>query len=156
MRKIRGAWGRSEPPPPPFPNRARLIFALFVIFSRLPLEPSTGYIILVSHAGVSRMSYFLPRHLWGGRKYNSSKNACLRRSRHALMCSQFIRENEKSTHFCSKLRAKNGFYFSVLFDFCFLFTRVCTGCLVLTVKFLALDSCFCHLRSVRVFCFFPA
>ena len=63
------------------------------------------------------MSYFLAGHLWGGRKYNSSKNACLRRSRHALMCLQFIRENEKSTHFCSKLRAKIGF----IFRFCLTF-----------------------------------
>ena len=75
--------------------------------------------------------------------------------RYALMCLQFIRENEKSTHFCSQLLAKNGLYVSVLFDFSCLFTRVWTGCIVLSFPPFALDSCFCHLRSVRVFCFFP-
>ena len=32
MRKMRGGWGETvfSPPPPPFPSRARLIFALLV------------------------------------------------------------------------------------------------------------------------------
>ena len=102
------------------------------------------------------MSYFLPGHFWRGRKYISPKNACLRHSRHALMCLQFIRENENSTHFCSKLLAKNGFYFSVLFDFCWLFTRVWTGCIVFSFPPFALDSCFLLFPCAAHFSLFPA
>ena len=51
MRKTRGGMGRlshflPSPPPPPFPDRARLFFALLVLFTS-PLysfwEPGTGY-----------------------------------------------------------------------------------------------------------------
>ena len=102
------------------------------------------------------MSYFLPGYLWRGRKYISPKNACLRHSRHALLCLQFIRENENSTHFCSKLLAKNGFYFSVLFDFCWLFTRVWTGCIVFSFPPFALDSCFLLFPCAEQVSLFPA
>ena len=152
------AWdlGRERTAAAPFPKSRASYFRLLVIFSRLAQEPGTGYIILVSYEGVSRMSYFLPGHLWRGRKYISPKNACLRHSRHALMCLQFIRENENSTHFCSKLLAKNGFYFSVLFDFCWLFTRVWTGCIVFSFPPFALDSCFLLFPCAAHFSLFPA
>ena len=134
----------------PFPHRGRLILALLV-----------SYVFATSLVGWHRLHHtksltqaFRGCHIFSLVTCGEEGNTTLPRvpacGTHALMCLQIIRENEKSAHFCSKFRAKNGFYFSVLFDFCCLFTRVWTGYIVLSFLPFALDSCFCHLRSVRV------
>lgn len=127
----KNSWGlgRERTATAPFPkSRASYVFSLWLLYFR-DFPRSLAQATLCKSL---TQAFSLPPHLWGRRKYNSLKNACVRRSRHALMFLHGIRENEKSTHFCSKLRAKNGFYFSVLFDFCCLFTSVWTSCIVLS------------------------
>ena len=99
----------------------------------------------------------------GRKEYNSPKNAFLRRSRHALMCSQFIRENEKSTHFCSKLRAKNGLFFCFVSLLLFVYQSldrlysVKFPAFCLRFVFLPFAPCACFLLFPRVqFSLFPA
>ena len=70
------------------------------------------------------------------------------------MCLQFIRENEKSTLFCSKLLAKHGFYFSVLFDFQMLFVYQSLDRLY-SVKFPAFCLRFVFLPFGLCACFLP-
>lgn len=108
---MRGAWGRSGPPPPPCSNRARLIFACYIFATSL------GTWHRLYHS-LSRRRFedviFSPSSITCGEKGNTTLLRMPACGGHvyALMCSQFItRENEKSTYFCSKLRAKIGFIF---------------------------------------------
>ena len=122
MRQKRGTWGGSGPPPPPFPRRARLIFACLLYFRDLPRSLAQA----ISYQSLTKA--FRGCHIFSlvtcGEEGNTSllrMPACGTHVMHSCACMQFIRENENSTHFCSKLLAKNGF----IFLFCLTFV----GCL---------------------------